>query len=542
MPFSRTIITAELGADRRTHRATGAQRTLLEAKRKASGTASQVQGRPFAGRSGPNVQTSGHRAQRAGRPSDQAPRHRARALSGAARLRRGPKATGSVEVIKRYTGQTVYDALQERLRFVFSEFDNVFVSFSGGKDSGLLLELVLDFQKRHCPEKRIGVFHQDFEAQYSATTAYVERTFDRLEREPAVEPYWVCLPMATRTALSSYEMFWYPWDDERQEAWVRPLPKRPYVISLENNPMTTYRYKMHQEDLARQFGRWYRKAHGGGKTVCLLGIRADESLHRYSGIVNKRHGYQGACWITEQFKNVWSASPLYDWSVSDVWHANALFGFDYNRLYDLYYLAGVSPDQMRVASPFGDSAKDSLNLYRVIDPDIWAKLVGRVQGANFGAIYGRTKAMGYRNLELPKGHTWKSFTFFLLETLPERLRENYVRKFKTSIQFWYETGGGLDEAVIQELLDRGYRIRRNGVSNYTLNKRSRVVFVGELPDSTDDVKSTKDIPSWKRMCYCILKNDHICRFMGFGLTREQQRHVNALKREYAEVVERKAVG
>ena len=550
MPFSRTIITAELGADRRTYRATGVQRTLLEAKRKASGAASQAQGHSFAGRSGSNVQTSGHRAQRAGRPSAQAPRrssaqtsrHRARALFGAARLCRGPKATGSVEVIKRYTGQTVYDALQERLRFVFSEFDNVFVSFSGGKDSGLLLELVLDYQKRHCPGKRIGVFHQDFEAQYSATTAYVERTFDRLEREPAVEPYWVCLPMATRTAVSSYEMFWYPWDDERQEAWVRPLPKRPYVISLENNPMTTYRYKMHQEDLARQFGRWYRKAHGGGKTVCLLGIRADESLHRYSGIVNKRHGYQGACWITEQFKNVWSASPLYDWSVSDVWHANALFGFDYNRLYDLYYLAGVSPDQMRVASPFGDSAKDSLNLYRVIDPDIWAKLVGRVQGANFGAIYGRTKAMGYRNLELPKGHTWKSFTFFLLETLPERLRENYVRKFKTSIQFWYETGGGLDEAVIQELLDRGYRIRRNGVSNYTLNKRSRVVFVGELPDSTDDIKSTKDIPSWKRMCYCILKNDHICRFMGFGLTREQQRHVNALKREYAEVVERKAVG
>ena len=93
-------------------------------------------------------------------------------------------------------------------------------------------------------------------------------------------------------------------------------------------------------------------------------------------------------------------------------------GTDYNRLYDLYHMAGLSPDQMRVASPFGDSAKDSLNLYRVIDPEIWTKLVGRVQGANFGAIYCRTKAMGYRNLELPEGHTWKSFTFFLLETLP----------------------------------------------------------------------------------------------------------------------------
>ena len=34
---------------------------------------------------------------------------------------------------------------------------------------------------------------------------------------------------------------------------------------------------------------------------------------------------------------------------------------------------------MRVASPFNDYSKDSLNLYRVIDPEVWTKLVGRVQ-------------------------------------------------------------------------------------------------------------------------------------------------------------------
>ena len=43
-------------------------------------------------------------------------------------------------------------------------------------------------------------------------------------------------------------------------------------------------------------------------------------------------------------------------------------------------MAGLKPSQMRVASPFNDSAKDSLNLYRVIDPEIWTRLVGRVQG------------------------------------------------------------------------------------------------------------------------------------------------------------------
>ncbi len=438
-------------------------------------------------------------------------------------------------MVREYLEQDVYEALQERLRFIFEEFDNVYISFSGGKDSGLLLNLVLDFRKKYYPGRKLGVFHQDFEAQYTVTTEYIEKTFERIR--DVVEPYWVCLPMATRTALSSYEMYWYPWDDTKKELWVREMPKKDYVINLENNPITTYRYRMHQEDLAKQFGRWYRKSHKNRKTVCLLGMRADESLQRYSGFVNKKNGYKGECWIGQQFKDVWCASPLYDWSSQDVWHANYLFGYDYNKLYDLYYKAGLKITQMRVASPFNDYSKDALNLYRVIDPEIWTKLVGRVQGANFTSIYGRTKAMGYRSVTLPEGHTWKSYTQFLLDTLPTRLRNNYIRKFNTSIQFWHETGGGLDEETIRELEEHGYQIRRNGVSNYTLNKKSRIIFIGKIPDHTDDIKSTKDIPSWKRMCYCILKNDHTCRFMGFGLTREQKKRVDLIREKYKSIEE-----
>ena len=438
-------------------------------------------------------------------------------------------------MIREYLEQDVYEALQERLRFIFDEFDNIYVSFSGGKDSGLLLNLVLDYQRKYAPDRRIGVFHQDFEAQYTVTTEYVERTFDRIKDE--VEPYWVCLPMATRTALSSYEMYWYPWDDTKKDIWVRDMPNKEYVINLENNPMTTYRYRMHQEDLARQFGRWYRISHGNGKTVCILGIRENESLQRYSGFLNKKYGYQGECWISRQFKDVWCASPIFDWSTEDVWHANYLFDYDYNHLYDLYYMAGLKISQMRVASPFNDYSKDALNLYRVIDPQIWVKLVGRVRGANFASIYGKTKAMGYRNVTLPQGHTWRSYTMFLLDTLPVRLRNNYVKKFNTSIEFWHKTGGGLDEETIHELEEHGYRIQRNGISNYTLNKKSRVIFLGKIPDDTDDIESTKDIPSWKRMCYCILKNDHICRFMGFGMTKEQQKRIDIIRSKYKSIEE-----
>lgn len=398
----------------------------------------------------------------------------------------------------------VYEATQKRFKFIFEEFENIYVSFSGGKDSGLLLQLLLDFRDKYYPQKKIGVFHQDFEAQYSATTDYVEEVFASLTHN--VERYWVCLPMATRTALSSYEMYWYPWDNEKEDSWVREMPKHDYVINLDNNTITTYRYKMHQEDLAKQFGRWYRQINKNRKTICLLGIRADESLQRYSGFINKKYSYKNKCWITQNFKGVWSGSPLYDWTVDDVWHAYYKFSYTYNNLYNLFYKAGLSASQMRVASPFQDYAKESLNLYRVIDPRIWVKLVGRVQGVNFASIYGKSKAMGYRTISLPEGHTWKSYTQFLLSTLPNDLRNNYIKKFNKSINFWHHVGGGLEEETIEELLKNGYRIKRNGISNYTIFKNSRIIFLQDIPDDTDDIKSTKDIPSWKRMCFCCLKH------------------------------------
>ena len=438
---------------------------------------------------------------------------------------------------KKYLPKSVYEALLERLHFIFKEFDNIYISFSGGKDSGLLLNLLIDFRNQYYPSQHIGVFHQDFEAQYKVTTEYVDETFKRLQHIPNLSSYWVCLPMASRTAVSNYEMFWYPWDDKKENIWVRERPSYDYVISLENNPMSTYHYKMHQEDLAKQFSRWYKQLHGDKKTVALLGIRADESMQRYSGFVNKKYAYKEQCWITKQFKDIWSASPIYDWTVEDIWHAYYKFNYTYNHLYDLYYKAGLSVSQMRVASPFQDYAVESLNLYRVIDPEIWTKLIGRVQGANFANIYGRTKALAYRKATLPEGHTWKSYTQFLLQTLPPRLRNNYIEKFNKSIHFWHHVGGGLEEETIAELKVKGYRIRRNGVSNYTIFKNSRIIFLDKIPDHTDDILTTKDIPSWKRMCFCILKNDHICRFMGFGLNRQQQENLKIIKEKYKSISE-----
>lgn len=63
---------------------------------------------------------------------------------------------------KEIVTKNVYDLAQERLRMIFNEFDNVYISFSGGKDSGVLLNLCIDYIRRNNLNIRLGVFHMDY--------------------------------------------------------------------------------------------------------------------------------------------------------------------------------------------------------------------------------------------------------------------------------------------------------------------------------------------------------------------------------------------
>ncbi len=59
----------------------------------------------------------------------------------------------------------VYKATLKRLEYIFNEFDNIYVSFSGGKDSGVLLNLTLKYADKTNMLHKLGVFHIDYEAQ-----------------------------------------------------------------------------------------------------------------------------------------------------------------------------------------------------------------------------------------------------------------------------------------------------------------------------------------------------------------------------------------
>lgn len=413
----------------------------------------------------------------------------------------------------------VYEAAVERLNKVFDEFDYVYVSFSGGKDSGVLLNLCAEVA---CERgRRFGIFHMDYEAQYNMTTDYVLCELNRFRG--VADIFHVCVPFKVTTCTSMHQSYWRPWEAGMRDLWVRDMPDG--AMTEESFPFFTQ--SMWDYDFQAAFGEWMAERHG--KVCCLVGIRTDESLNRWRAIWSDRNfnHYKGWKWTNTARKCV-NAYPIFDWTVEDVWTANARNGWGYNKLYDMYYYAGVPVNKMRVASPFISEGQETLRLYQVIEPDTWGKLVGRVNGVNFAGMYGGTTAMGWKNITKPSHFTWEEYMYFLLGTLPEETKRNYLDKLAVSMKFWKERGGCLSDETINKLKDAGVDIEVIEQTNYKTDKKPvRMAYIDDI-----DIKEFKEIPTYKRMCVCIIKNDHLCKYMGFSLNKKEIQRRKEIQKKY----------
>jgi predicted phosphoadenosine phosphosulfate sulfurtransferase len=376
---------------------------------------------------------------------------------------------------KRNLGIDVLSAAKQRVAYAFDNFDRVYVSFSGGKDSTVMLHLVAEEARKR--ERRFGLLFIDLEGQYKMTIDLITECFDKYA--DITDPYWVCLPIHLRNAVSVYETHWYCWDENRKDDWIRPLPDR--AIS-DPAYFPFFASGMEFEEFVPLFGEWYAQ---GQPCACFVGIRTDESLNRFRTIASKSkipHG--GMQWTTKVAEHTYNMYPIYDWRTSDIW---AFQGHNpelpYNRLYDLMYKAGLTIHQMRICQPYGDDQRRGLWLFHLIEPETWARVVARVNGANGGALYVQESGNinGYRKITKPNGHTWQSFARLLLASMPDRTQLHYENKIVIFQKWW---------------MDRGYP--------------------EGIPDEADqNLETDKKVPSWRRVCKSLLRNDYWCKGLSF---------------------------
>lgn len=427
---------------------------------------------------------------------------------------------------KKASVKTVYDAAVERIAYRFREFDNVIVSFSGGKDSGVLLNLCYDYAKSNNLLHKLAMVHMDYEARYQMTTDYVEETFKRLSD---IRRFWLCLPIHAQCACRMDAGYWIPWEKSKRDIWCREMPNYDYVINEDNKEFEILNTDY---EIPLDFNRWFVEKYG--RTVSLVGIRTQESYARRKCLTSMNGNiikYQGLNYVVDnvQHKDLYTAYPIYDWQTTDIWVANARFGWPYNKLYDLFYRAGLKLDQMRVASPFNDAGIHTLKLYKVIDPNNWGRMIGRVNGVNFAGLYGGTTAMGWKSITKPAHLTWKEYCYFLLGTMDEKTRAHYEKILNTSIAFWKEKGGAVSEETVKELKQCGAGENVGTVSKISTKE---VIRFEEYPDELPGVTKFREVPSYKRMCVCIIKNDYYCKYMGFGLTKEAEQRKKATLEKY----------
>lgn len=392
--------------------------------------------------------------------------------------------------------KNVLEAAKERIDFTFNNFERIYLSFSAGKDSTVMLHLVMDECKRR--NIKIGLLIVDLEGQYKMTIEHIESCIE--EYKDYIDLYWVCLPIHLRNAVSVYEPFWKCWDTEQQDNWIRN-PNQKSITDI--NYFDFFRDGMEFEEFVPEFGEWYSK---GKKTACLVGIRSDESLNRYRTISsNKKETFKNKCYTTKITENVFNLYPIYDWTTEDIWiyHAKNQ-NKRYNQLYELMFKAGLSIHQQRICQPYGDDQRRGLWLFHLIEPETWAKVVARVNGANSGALYINESGSitGYNKIDKPKNHTWKSFAELFLNSIPEKTKEHYMNKIFTFIQWWEK---------------RGYDLGIPDEAPYLL-------------------ESQKLAPSWRRVCKSLLRNDFWCKGLGFTQhkTEAYQKYLELKKRQRLE--------
>ena len=100
--------------------------------------------------------------------------------------------------------------------------------------------------------------------------------------------------------------------------------------------------------------------------------------------------------------------------------ANGRFGWSYNRLYDLFYRAGVPLDSQRVASPFISPAIASLHLYKAIESEHMGPYGGPGKRSQFRSAVRSDNRRRLQSVHLPQGMTWESYMHFLLSTFRNR--------------------------------------------------------------------------------------------------------------------------
>ena len=327
-----------------------------------------------------------------------------------------------------YTQENVKEAAEQRIRYIFDEFENIVVSISGGKDSTVLCWLAL--QEAHRRNRKISIFFLDEEVVYQSTIEQVTWLMNLYPEN--TRKLWFQFPFKLTNATSFAEGQLICWEPGKHKLWMRPKEQG----SIQHIPWD--REKQTIRDKNKGFGFYdvldnfqASQPH----TAFLIGLRATESMNRFRAVA-KNPGYKDCFWCTKIERAEGSASfyPLYDWNFHDIWKFIYDNKIRYSRIYDYQWKKGMHLQDIRVSSLIHEKSFKALVDLPEFEPKTYDRLIKRINGIEVGHLYGKDAKM-LRARKLPKNYdSWLQYRDFLLDTYPdESKKEIFVKRYERQL-------------------------------------------------------------------------------------------------------------
>jgi len=311
--------------------------------------------------------------------------------------------------MKIYSKKNVLDAAYERINYLFDEFENVVIGFSGGKDSTTVLNLALKVaeEKNRLP---LSVLWIDQEAEWQGTVDYAKKIF----QDKRIKPYWFQMPMVITNNASSYNRYSYCWNEKEKDKWIHPQDE----MSLKENKYGTERFH-------NLFEKIFAVEFKNQKSCYLAGVRTEESPKRFVALT-EAVTYKWITWgkvLNKKYEH-YTFYPIYDWSYTDVWKYINENGIEYNKVYDGMYQHGITVQNMRISNLHHETSIQNLLLVQEIEPQTWNKIVDRIDGAS------SIKHIKLNSFTCPKElpymfADWEEYAYYLAENI---IQEDKYRK------------------------------------------------------------------------------------------------------------------
>lgn len=264
---------------------------------------------------------------------------------------------------------SVVDAAALRIRNVFSNGLPVYMSFSGGKDSICMADIVLRLiQRGEIDGRQLTVIFIDEEAIYDCV---IELT--KLWRKKFLmvgsKFRWYCLPLKQVSCFNQLtnDESWITWEPGKEALWVRKPPafaimRSPYLPGIGVMNYQTFLPRVTKDG------------------IMLTGVRAAESVQRLQYMSTLNLGRQGITGTNTIY-------PIYDWKDNDIWMYIRDHHIDIPEAYLWLYQSGVSRPMLRISNFFGIDSLQGLRHVAETDPDLWERIERREPNAYMTLLY-----------------------------------------------------------------------------------------------------------------------------------------------------------